>query len=72
MMYESNECCGCATEGYPCLGPRCSMRHVPRYVCDWCGEDDLSEDEIEDINGDDVCRECARKYEEEQEEQEEE
>ena len=33
--YE-NECCGCATESYPCIGESCKNRNVPHYYCDDC------------------------------------
>lgn len=60
MRYEVNECCGCAVPGYPCLGDGCSMRHVPRYVCDRCGEDDIPEEDIYHIKDDerDLCWDC--------------
>ena len=58
MRYEVNECCGCAVPAYPCLGDSCSLHHVPRYTCDRCGEDDLSEDDITHIDGEDLCNKC--------------
>lgn len=65
MRYESNECCSCAVPGYPCLGDSCSLRHVPRYKCDVCGEDDLNEDEVIEVsNGIHLCTECYEEQEE--------
>ena len=61
MKYESNECCDCAVPGYPCLGDSCSLRHVPRYRCDTCGADDLSEDDIKEVDGQHLCLECYEK-----------
>ena len=60
MRYEVNECCECAVPGYPCLGSACSLRHVPRWQCDICGEDDLTEDEMHD---DYICKNCEIKLE---------
>lgn len=68
MFYEVNECCGCAVPAYPCLGDACHLRHTPKYICDWCGTDELDPDEIEDVDGDDVCLECIAKMEENEDE----
>lgn len=38
MYYETNECCGCAVPGYPCVGDSCPLRHTPHYNCDICDE----------------------------------
>lgn len=34
-----NNCCGCATESYPCLGSSCPRRHDPHLYCDECEEE---------------------------------
>lgn len=39
MVKYENECCGCATESYPCLGSSCKNRNVPRLYCDKCKEE---------------------------------
>ena len=39
MIVYENECCGCATPAYPCIGESCSKRRVPHYYCDLCGEE---------------------------------
>lgn len=67
MRYEVNDCCDCATESYPCLGSACKLRHVPKYVCDWCGADELDEEDIKVVDGEDVCLACVRQMEEENE-----
>lgn len=54
--YE-DECCGCATESYPCLGSSCSNRNVPHYDCDSCGEE-LNSDELYDYEGEMLCSKC--------------
>lgn len=39
MIKYEDECCGCATESYPCLGNACPNRNVPHMYCDACGEE---------------------------------
>ena len=58
MKYEINECCDCATEPYPCVGNSCFMRHVVYYQCDRCGCGGLTEDEIHEVDGEDLCDTC--------------
>lgn len=65
MKYEVNECCDCAVPGYPCLGSSCSLRHVIKYKCDRCGADELTEDDVEHLYGEDVCLDCMEKEEDE-------
>lgn len=53
----SNECCGCATESYPCRGDLCPLCHVPHLLCDDCGEEEklfYYEDEM-------LCMDCIEK-----------
>lgn len=52
-VYENN-CCDCATIGYPCLGNSCPLRNVPRYLCDGCGV----EDTLYRYNGEVLCMDC--------------
>ena len=56
IKYE-NECCGCATESYPCLGSACPNRHVPHFYCDKCGED---VEELYKVDGEELCEECLK------------
>ena len=35
----SDECCSCASGGYPCRGELCPLRHVPHLLCDDCSEE---------------------------------
>ena len=68
MRYEQNDCCDCAVPGYPCLGDSCSRRHAIYYKCDFCRTDDLIEDDIVEIDGYKICKECYEKeYGEEEE-----
>lgn len=55
VRYE-NECCGCATESYPCMGSACPNRNAPHLYCDKCEED--VEDLYETENGQ-LCAECV-------------
>lgn len=50
-----NECVSC---GLPCLGNSCPNRHVTRYYCDDCGEE---EDELYDFDGYELCERCTLK-----------
>lgn len=56
MIKYENDCCGCATPGYPCLGSSCALRHVKHYYCDKCGND-VEELYYYDDKG--LCEECA-------------
>ena len=69
MKYEVDECCDCANESYPCLGSSCPLRHVTYYRCDRCGCDELTEDQIHEVDGEGLCDTC---YDEEFPEDEEE
>lgn len=62
MYYERDECCGCATESYPCLGRGCPNRNIPTWVCDECGDE--YDEPLEEINGKDYCPICAKKFDE--------
>lgn len=53
----SDECCSCASGGYPCRGDLCPLRHVPHLLCDDCGEEErlfYYEDEM-------LCMDCIEK-----------
>lgn len=53
MKTITNECCDCATGGYPCRGNFCPRRHTERWYCDKCGEE-VNEYDLE--NG--LCEDC--------------
>ena len=53
-----NECCGCATPGYPCRGSACPLAKVEVHYCDKCS-DEL--DEIYDVRGEELCEDCLKK-----------
>ena len=55
MIKYENECCGCATESYPCLGSSCKFRHVPHFYCDVCGDD---VEELYNYGGEQLCIDC--------------
>lgn len=54
-VYE-NECCGCATPAYPCMGNNCPRRNVPHLYCDEC-KDDV--EELYKLDGKELCADCA-------------
>jgi len=39
VITERDECCGCATESYPCLEDSCPRRHTAVLICDECGDE---------------------------------
>lgn len=55
-VYREDECCGCATESYPCLGSACPNRNVIYRVCDKCEED---VDELYETENGQLCAECV-------------
>ena len=55
MIRISNECCGCATDSYPCLGESCSNRHVTRMYCDKCGKE---VEYLREYDGEQWCDDC--------------
>ena len=58
MIIYENECCDCATDGYPCKGDSCKRLRVPHYYCDGaCGEEH-SPDDLYDADGDMLCAAC--------------
>lgn len=57
MISYENECVGCATESYPCLGAACSNRNVPHFYCDECGE----ESTLYEYDGEELCIDCIEK-----------
>lgn len=57
MVKIENDCCGCATGSYPCLGNSCPLRHREHYYCDECGE----EDKLYEYDGRELCIDCIEK-----------
>ena len=56
MHKIENECCGCATPAYPCLGNSCPQRNVKRFYCDKCGE----EHKLYEFEGAELCMDCIQ------------
>jgi len=52
---EQNQCCHCATDGYPCVGERCANRRVIVYTCDMCKQ---VLDTLYDSEFGEVCEDC--------------
>ena len=58
MITYEDECCGCATESYPCLGSACPYRNVLHLYCDKCKED---VDDLYEWDDEQVCIDCIVK-----------
>ena len=58
MITYEDECCGCATESYPCLGSACPNRNVPHLYCDKCKEE---VEKLYKYDGQEICEECLLK-----------
>ena len=56
MRRIENDCCGCATPGYPCLGNACPLRSVEYVDCDKC-EEDIS-NEFFKYDNKELCTDC--------------
>ena len=57
MIKYENECCGCATESYPCLGSACPNRNVKHLYCDKC-KDDV--ELLYNYDGEGLCEDCLK------------
>lgn len=57
MIKYENQCCNCATDGYPCAGSLCSLREVPVYYCDHCNQE-IPNDEIYEVYGEHFHEDC--------------
>lgn len=53
MIEYENDCCECATDGYPC-NPRCRLKRNPHYYCDHC----KNEDALYWYDGKQLCMAC--------------
>lgn len=58
MIAYEDECCGCATESYPCLGSACQNRNVKHLYCDKC-KDDV--EKLYRFDGKELCIDCIEK-----------
>lgn len=54
MRIFVNECCDCATPGYPCMGSACPRRRVEHFHCDKC----KTEAKLYEYDGKELCEEC--------------
>ena len=57
MRSYENQCVGCPPD-IGCMGEACKYMNAPVNHCDWCD----SEDAIFEIDGNDYCENCAKKY----------
>ena len=59
MIKIQNDCCGCASGAYPCMGDSCPLRKVEHYYCDKCGHEIYIE-EVYEVDGNHYCEECLK------------
>lgn len=52
-----DECCHCATAGYPCTGEH---KHIREYFCDECREE-VEPNQLYNYESKDLCAECLLK-----------
>ena len=57
IRYE-NQCDGCESAGYPCLGRSCEKKRVPIPFCDRCKED--IDGDIYESDDEELCEECLK------------
>ena len=55
MRKIENDCCGCATDNFPCRGIDCPLRRVEHLYCDTCG----AETKLYYHNEHELCAECV-------------
>lgn len=60
MKFITNECCDCASPGYPCLGDSCPYAHMIHYRCDRCGAEITDEDDLYNDGESDLCLDCLK------------
>ena len=58
MITYEDECCGCATESYPCMGSACPNRNVKHLYCAKCDEE---VDDLYEWDDEQVCVDCIVK-----------
>lgn len=57
MIIKSNDCCDCASPGFPCIGRNCKLLDRTHYICDRCDEETY-EGELYWFNGEQLCIDC--------------
>ena len=58
MIAYEDECCGCATGSYPCIGSDRPNRNVKHLYCDECGDD---VEELYKYDGEELFEGCLLK-----------
>jgi len=61
MIVYEDECVGCATENFPCIGNACHNINVPHYYCDGDCKQEYDASELYDYDGDMLCIDCLVK-----------
>lgn len=60
MIYHQNDCCECASPGFPCIGSRCELVNRAHYICDGCDEE-VYPGELYWYDGLQLCSNCVIK-----------
>ena len=58
MRKYTNECCACASPGYPCLGSDCPLLNVLHIYCNKCREE-ITDDDFFTYENLDLHEECV-------------
>jgi hypothetical protein len=56
MVTYENQCCDCATDGYPCIGNSCRRRHFKVLTCDRCKQEVYR---LYKFDGQELCEDCV-------------
>lgn len=59
MVIYENDCCGCDSALYPCIGNACKLKHNPHYYCDECGDEFYPNELYKyDFDEEELCSSC--------------
>lgn len=59
MVVYKDECRGCASPGYPCIGNACIYKRVPHLICDECGAE-VDEGDLYVFDARQMCIDCIK------------
>lgn len=55
MIAYEDECCGCVSPGYPCIGETCINKNVKHLYCDKCNAD---VEVLFIVDDKEICEDC--------------